>query len=156
MSSIAIIGGTGYTGAKIANQAVARGHTVRSLSRSAPKDPVAGVGGFSSLRPAPDAPRFVEGDLPEEFAAEAREMDAVPQQLADSAPVGLDRLFVSPAGGYGGWDPGEATGRYRIGGEVALFDEAGGSKISGADFALAIVDEIDNPAHHREHISVAY
>jgi putative NADH-flavin reductase len=41
-------------------------------------------------------------------------------------------------------------------GEIALFDAEGESNISGADFALAIVDEIDDPHHHRQHIGVAY
>jgi uncharacterized protein len=68
----------------------------------------------------------------------------------------LDWVFVSPAGTYGAWVPGEHTGAHRVGGEVALFDAEGGSNISGADFADAVVDEIERPAHHREHIGVAY
>jgi uncharacterized protein len=65
-------------------------------------------------------------------------------------------VFVSPAGTYGAWAPGERTGTYRVGGEVALFDAEGGSNISGGDFAAAVVDEIETPTHHREHIGVAY
>ena len=71
-------------------------------------------------------------------------------------PQELDWVFVSPAGAYGAWAAGERTGAYRVGGEVALFDAEGGSNISGADFALAVVDEIETPVHHREHIGVAY
>lgn len=114
------------------------------------------VGGFSSLRPAPDQPRFAEGEIPEEYRAEALEGEATRVLLAEHAPEGLDWLFVSPAGGYGSFAPGERTGSYRVGGEVALFDAEGGSNVSGADFALAIVDEIEIPRHHREHIGVAY
>jgi putative NADH-flavin reductase len=114
------------------------------------------VGGFSSLRPAPEAPRFVEGDVPEEYRAEAVEGEATRVLLAEKAPEGLDWVFLSPAGSYGVWAPGERTGSYRVGGEVALFDAEGGSNISGGDFALAIVDEIETPAHHREHIGIAY
>lgn len=113
------------------------------------------VGGFSSLRPAAGAPRFVEGDVPEEYRAEALEGEATRQMLAERAPADLDWVFISPAGGYGAWAPGERTGAYRVGGEVALVDAEGGSTISGADFALAVVDEIDTPAHHREHIGIA-
>jgi putative NADH-flavin reductase len=112
------------------------------------------IGGFSSLRPAPDAPRFVEGDVPEQFRVEAREGEATRAMLAEEAPEGLDWLFVSPAGLYGGFAPGEATGRYRVSGEVALLDETGSSSVSGADFALALVDEIENPQHSREHIGI--
>ena len=114
------------------------------------------VGGFSSLRPAPDQPRFVEGEIPEPYRAEALEGEATRVLLAQRATDELDWVFVSPAGGYGSFAPGERTGAYRVGGEVALFDAEGKSDISGADFARAIVDEIDDPRHHREHMSVAY
>ncbi|MGN6605883.1 MAG: NAD(P)-dependent oxidoreductase [Jatrophihabitans sp.] len=114
------------------------------------------IGGFSSLRPAPDQPRFVEGDVPEQFRAEAVEGDATREMLVEDAPADLDWVFVSPAGSYGAWAAGERTGRYRVGGEVALFDDEGGSVIGGEDFAIAIVDEIERPAHHRAHIGIAY
>jgi uncharacterized protein len=114
------------------------------------------VGGFSSLRPAPDKPRFVEGEIAEEYRAEALEGEATRLLLVERAPDGLDWVFVSPAGTYGAWVAGERTGTYRVGGEVALFDAEGGSNISGADFALAVVDEIERAEHHREHIGVAY
>ncbi|MCW2543720.1 MAG: NAD-dependent epimerase [Frankiales bacterium] len=114
------------------------------------------VGGFSSLRPADGAPRFVEGEIPEEYRAEALEGEATRQLLVDDAPAELDWVFMSPAGSYGVWAAGERTGTYRVGGEVALFDTDGGSNIGGADFGLAIVEEIEKAAHHREHIGIAY
>ena len=114
------------------------------------------VGGFSSLRPAPDAPRFAEGDIPAEYRDEALEGEATRVLLAERAPEGLDWVFVSPAGSYGAFAPGERRGTYRVGDEVALFDDQGGSSISGADFALAVVDEIEAGKHHRAHINVAY
>ena len=43
MSTIAIIGGTGYAGSHIAAEALSRGHRVISVSRNAPSDPPAGV-----------------------------------------------------------------------------------------------------------------
>lgn len=114
------------------------------------------IGGFSSLRPAPGAPRFVEGEIPQEYRDEALEGEATRAMLAGSSPRELDWVFVSPAATYGEWAAGERTGTYRVGGEVALFDDAGSSNISGEDFALAVVDEIETAAHHREHIGVAY
>lgn len=114
------------------------------------------IGGFSSLRPAPGAPRFVEGEVPEEFREEAREGEATRAMLVNTAPENLDWLFISPAGSYGSFAPGERTGQYRIGDEIALFDAEGGSAISGADFATAVVDEIDTPTRHRAHIGIAY
>jgi putative NADH-flavin reductase len=114
------------------------------------------VGGFSSLRPAPGQPRFVEGEIAEEYRDEALEGEATRVMLVEKAPEELDWVFVSPAGTYGAWAPGERTGTYSVGDDVALFDAEGESNISGGDFALAIVDEVDNPVHHREHIGVAY
>lgn len=102
------------------------------------------VGGWSSLRPAPGARRFSEGDVPEQFRAEALELAGFVEWL-ETEDLDVDWLFVSPAATYGSFAPGEATGSYRVGGEVALTDADGGlgTEISGADFAKAIVDEIE-------------
>jgi len=114
------------------------------------------VGGFSSLRPAPGAPRFVEGDVPEEFRQEALEGEATRMMLVEECPPDLDWVFISPAGSYGAFAPGDHQGRYRVGDEVALFDAEGSSSISGIDFATAVVDEIEGSVHHRAHIGIAY
>jgi uncharacterized protein len=118
------------------------------------------VGGFSCLRREAGAPRMIEGetfppDVPPEVVAEAREnVDVLNRLLADKS--GLDWLFVSPGMEFSAWMPGEDLGRYRVGGEVALFDEAGRSAISGPDYALAVLDEIETPKYRRAHIGVAY
>lgn len=130
----------------------------RSLAQAAATNGArfVGIGGFSSLRPAEGAPRFVEGDdLPPEFAAEAREMNDILTDLATGS-VAVDWLFVSPAAEFGSHAPGEALGRYRVSGEVALFDQDGKSAISGADFARAVLDEIETPTRSRAQIHFAY
>lgn len=116
------------------------------------------IGGFSSLRPAPGAPRFAEGDdLPPQFADEARELNAVLEDLIQNAPEGLDWVFVSPAVAYGSYAPKEEPrGSYRVGDDVALFDSEGASFIGGEDFAAAVVDEIETPTHSRAQIHFAY
>ncbi|WP_209559330.1 NAD(P)-dependent oxidoreductase [Frigoribacterium sp. PvP032] len=114
------------------------------------------VGGYSSLRLEEGGPRQAEtGQIPPEYAGEALQMNEVLGELLGGSES-LEFLFVSPAMQFGAYAPGEALGRYRVGGEVAFTDDAGVSAVSGADFALAIVDEIEKPAHRREHISVAY
>ena len=40
--------------------------------------------------------------------------------------------------------------------EVALFDAHGGPHLSGADFAVVIVDDIDHATHPPRHIGTAY
>lgn len=114
------------------------------------------VGGFSSLRRTEnDAPAAESGQVPKEFAAEALQMHSVLTHLK-TEPEGLDWVFFSPAAAFGSFAPGEDLGRYRVGGEVALLDEQGGSSISGADFARAIVDRIESDDYHRAHIGIAY
>ena len=58
-----------------------------------------------------------------------------------STPETLDWVFVSPAAQFGSFAPGERLGRYRVGDDVAV-DPAGGA-ISGADYALGLVDLVD-------------
>jgi putative NADH-flavin reductase len=50
---------------------------------------------------------------------------------------------------------GERTGRYRAGGDVILTDEQGLSRISHADYAVALVDEVETSAHPQRMFTVA-
>jgi putative NADH-flavin reductase len=202
VASILVIGGTGYAGSHIVDEAVSRGHDVTLVSRNEPAEKVDGVtyltgdlteqvpdltgadvvvaalsprgsnegtlrgaygslakaaaaagarfvaiGGFSSLRPAEGAPRFAEaGEIPAEFAAEATEMNAILGDLLASDDAG-EWVFVSPAAEFGAHAPGEKLDRY---------DAEGTSAIGGADFAAAVVDEIEKPTLQRGQISFAY
>lgn len=116
--------------------------------------PLIVVGGYSVLRPAEGEPRFIEGEIAEQYRHEATMGWNVLQHLMDAD--GLEWTYVSPAAKFGSWVEGEATGTYRLGGEVALVDDAGNSHISGADFALAVVDILDSGDWNRGHVSVAY
>jgi putative NADH-flavin reductase len=105
---------------------------------------------------AEGGPKFVDTpEFPQEFAEEPRVLDAVLQDLRES-DQDLDWFFLSPAAGFGSYAPGERTGSYRLGGDVLLTDENGESHISGADLAIALVDEIETPAHRRTRFTVAY
>lgn len=114
------------------------------------------VGGFSSLRTEEGGPRMAETDqLPPEFASEAKQMNEVLVRL-EASPGAVDWFFVAPAMQFGAYVPGERRGTYRTGKDVAFYDADGVSAISGADFAIAILDEIEKPAHSRTQFSVAY
>ncbi|GMA32909.1 NAD(P)-dependent oxidoreductase [Litorihabitans aurantiacus] len=131
---------------------------VAALAAAAPEAGVrlGVIGGAGSLQVAPDGPLLVTTpDFPEAFRAEALEAAGVLEDLR-ATPAELDWFYVSPAAGFGSYAPGEATGRYRVGGDVLLVDADGRSAISGADLALAIVDEIENPAHRRVRFTAAY
>ena len=115
------------------------------------------VGGFSALRLEPGAVRTAYTDgVPAQFAAEARVLAEVIDDLVDDAPQGLDWFYASPAATYGSYAPGEEKGVYRTGGDVAIFDDQGESAVSGVDFARAIVDEIETSAHSGQQFGVAY
>lgn len=114
------------------------------------------LGGAGSLEVRPGGPRlFDTPGFPDAFRAEALEMTGVLEDLR-ARSGDLDWFYVSPGAGFGAYAPGEATGRYRVGGDQLLTDEAGESFISGADLALAIVDELERPAHSRQRFTVAY
>ena len=114
------------------------------------------VGGAASLLVAEGGPRLIDTpEFPDQFKGEAGSAAEALEGLRADA-TGADWFFVSPAAGFGSYNPGEPTGKYRVGGDVLLTDESGKSEISGADFALAFVDEIERPRHHRTRFTVAY
>ena len=51
--------------------------------------------------------------------------------------------------------PGGRTGPYRTGGDQVLFGEQGKSSISAEDYAVAVVDVLDQNRATRERITVA-
>jgi putative NADH-flavin reductase len=114
------------------------------------------VGGAASLLVTADGPRLLDTpEFPDAYKAEASAAADVLEALRADA-TGVDWFFVSPAAGFGSYNPGVATGGYRVGGDILLTGSDGKSEISGADFALAIVDEIESPKHHRARFTVAY
>ena len=114
------------------------------------------AGGAGSLQVSEGGPRVV--DLPEFPDAHKGEALAHADVLTalQAAPDDVDWFYVSPAASFGAYAPGEATGQYRIGGDILLSDADGNSHISGADYAKAFVDEIEAPVHRRQRFTVAY
>ncbi|MDR1427127.1 MAG: NAD(P)H-binding protein [Bifidobacteriaceae bacterium] len=114
------------------------------------------VGGAGSLLSAPGGPRILQTrGFPAAVKPEAAEMAGVLDDLRAS-PQDLDWFMLSPAIEFGAHAPGEALGAYREGGDFPVTDDDGRSEISGPDFALAFVDEIERPAHSRQRFTVAH
>ena len=110
------------------------------------------VGGAGSLFIAPGQQLVDSPAFPAEWkqgALAARE--ALTRLRADTSS--LDWTFVSPAMLMA---PGERTGRYRLGGEEPVLDEKGENRISVADLAVAIVDELEQPRHRRSRFTAGY
>jgi putative NADH-flavin reductase len=113
------------------------------------------VGGAGGSLVAPEGPRLFDLDFPEEYKHEAQVgIDSL--ALLESTDAGLDWFFIHPAEVFGPWAEGERTGAYRDGGDVLVRDAEGKSTISGADFAIAVVDEIEQGNHRRERFTVGY
>ena len=110
------------------------------------------VGGAGGLEVAPgqavsDQPGFPEAYLPEAHAHRA--VLAYYRALDD----GPDWTYVSPAAEIA---PGTRTGRFRVDGDQLMTDDQGRSLISAEDYAVAFVDELEQHAHPRARMSVAY
>lgn len=65
----------------------------------------------------------------------------------------IDWIFFSPAGTL---EPGKKTGKFRLGKDDLIVDENGNSHISVEDYAVAMVDELENPKHHYERFTIGY
>jgi uncharacterized protein len=115
------------------------------------------VGGYSSLRPTPGANRFVSdlSEIPESMHPEILAGAALILEDLPAAPTTLDWTFVSPAQKFGAWVPGERLGHYRLGDEVAIQPDDGGA-ISAPDYALGLVDLIEEDDHHRAQVNLAH
>ncbi len=217
---VALIGATGFVGAKILDEALSRGHEVTAIVRNAAAVParpgvsvravdvldvealaraleghqvvisafnpgrqtaggdevtqqhVTGhkaiiaavkrsgvdrflaVGGAASLK-TKDGIEFLDSpDFPaqyEDFKGGIRGTRALYYLLKDEHE--LDWVFLAPSVFL---LPGERTGKFRLGKDHVLYDAKGESRISLEDYAVAMVDEMERPAHHRERFTVGY
>lgn len=93
---------------------------------------------------------------------------AIPAEIMDGVrPLGdfylnyltnendLDWVFFSPAGEFDANGP--RTAKFRLGKDDLIVDPATGtSHISVKDYAVAMVDELEKPAHHKERFTIGY
>lgn len=108
------------------------------------------VGGAGSLEVVPGQRVIDLPDFPEAYKAEASGGAAFLEQLGQETE--LEWTFLSPSAEF---VPGERTGQFRLG-KDALLSNAQGSRISFEDYAVALVDEIEHPAHVRQRFTVGY
>jgi putative NADH-flavin reductase len=109
------------------------------------------VGGAGQLEVAPGVTLIKSGYLPAEYLPIATSHEKAAEVLKASS--GVNWTYIAPAAYF---IPGERTGKYRTGTNNLVSDEKGESKISFADYAIALVDEIEKPKHERQLFSVGY
>jgi putative NADH-flavin reductase len=108
------------------------------------------VGGAGSLEVAPGVQLM---DTPD-FPASWKDVAAAHRDALDVyKKTDLDWTCISPAALI---ELGERTGRYRTGTDRLLTDAKGESRISIEDYAVALIDEVENPKFNRRRMTVAY
>lgn len=108
------------------------------------------VGGAGLLEVAPGISLIASGHLPEQYLPIARAHQKALEILKKSD---VNWTYFSP-GAY--FVPGERTGKFRLGTTGLIADAKGDSRISFEDYAIAVVDEIEKPAHERGQMSIGY
>ncbi len=106
------------------------------------------VGGAGSLKT--QAGGSVLDNLPDFIVPEATAMKNVYQTLKTSD---INWTFFAPPALI---QPGKKTEKYRLGTDTMLADADGASKISAGDYAHALVNELETPAHKKSIFTIAY
>lgn len=108
------------------------------------------VGGAGTLYVAPGKQLLDQPDFPDVAKPEAQAGRVFFEQLQKVDD--LDWTFISPSAVFA---PGERTGQFRVGKDELLTTEQG-SHISYEDFAIALVDELEQPTHIKQRFTVGY
>jgi uncharacterized protein len=109
------------------------------------------VGGAGSLEVAPGVRLVTTPGFPVAYKAEAEAGAAFLDLLRTERE--LNWTFLSPSALF---VAGERTGKFRLGTDQLLTAADGKSSISFEDFAVALADEIERPAHIRQRFTVGY
>ncbi|MBQ4810922.1 NAD(P)-dependent oxidoreductase [Pseudoalteromonas luteoviolacea] len=110
------------------------------------------VGGAGSLEVAPNLKLIDTPEFPAEYKDEAiAQSQALTVFKSTQSP--LNWTYISPAAEI---FPGDKMQAYRVGFEQLLLDDEGNSRISVADYATALVDEIEKGEHINKRIGIAY
>ncbi|MEE8418930.1 MAG: NAD(P)-dependent oxidoreductase [Dehalococcoidales bacterium] len=109
------------------------------------------VGGAGSLEASPGVQVIDTMDVPPNIKGAILGLREVLYTLRKE--TGLDWTFLSPAANIAS---GERTGKFRLGKEQLVKDEAGESKISTQDYAIAMIDELEKPQHSGQRFTLAY
>ncbi|AZF09767.1 Rrf2-linked NADH-flavin reductase [Pseudomonas sp. R2-37-08W] len=109
------------------------------------------VGGAGSLL-LPDGSRVIDSPgFPAEYKTEASAGAEFLETLRQEKE--LDWTFLSPSALFDGT---ERTGKFRLGQDDLLVNSDGTSSISFADYAIAMLDEVETPKHSRKRFTVGY
>lgn len=110
------------------------------------------VGGAGTLFCAPGLRVVDSGVIPAEIMGGVKSMgEFYLNTLCNEKEI--DWIFFSPAGTL---EPGQRTGNFRLGKDDLIVDANGNSHISVEDYAVAMVDELEQENHHQERFTIGY
>jgi uncharacterized protein len=140
--------------ADVYEQSIAGHETIIAATKAASVPRLVCVGGAASLM-TPEGNEYLDSSHWDKefdpYRDSIRGTRALYYLLKDEAD--LDWVFIAPSA----WlRPGERTGIFRTGKDDMLFAADGTSSISNEDYALALIDEVIIPKHHRERFTVGY
>ena len=110
------------------------------------------VGGAGTLFCAPNLRVVDAGVIPAEILPAVKSLGIFYLDILMNEKA-IDWVFFSPAGNIA---PGERTGKFRLGKDDLIVDEKGNSNISVEDYAVAMIDELENEKHHQERFTIGY
>jgi hypothetical protein len=108
------------------------------------------VGGAGSLEVAPGVTLESAKDFPAAWKPIAQAHEKALELLRASS---IDWTYLSPSAFF---EPGKRTGKFRLGQDTLLTAPNGKSSISMEDYAIALVDELEQPQHRRQRFTVGY
>jgi len=109
------------------------------------------VGGAGSLEVKPGVQSVDTPEFPKEWKQGSLATREALSLLCKES--GLDWSFLSPSADL---SPGQRTGKFRLGKDQLLVDANGQSRISVEDYAMAMINEVERPAHIRQRFTVGY
>lgn len=111
------------------------------------------VGGAGTLFCGPNLRVVDSGAIPQEIMGGVRPLgDFYLNTLMNEKEI--DWIFFSPAGSFD--NDGKRTGEFRLGKDDLIVDKDGNSHISVQDYAMAMVDELEQENHHKERFTIGY
>jgi putative NADH-flavin reductase len=108
------------------------------------------VGGASSLEVAPGVTLESAKDFPAALKPIAQAHEKALELLRASS---VDWTYLSPSAFF---EPGQRTGKFRLGQDQLLTAPDGKSWVSMEDYAIALADELEQPQHRRQRFTVGY